>query len=132
MFSHVVLGAHDVAGMAAFYDAVFAPLGIERFAASGDGPPWVAWRRPGTRAAFYVGLPFDGQPATVGNGSMSAFFAPSPEAVHASHAAALAAGGTDEGQPGPRPQYAPDYYGAYMRDPEGNKLHVVHRQGMSA
>lgn len=132
MFSHVVLGARDVLRMAVFYDAVFAPLGIERFAASENGPQWVAWRRPGTRAAFYVGHPFDGHPATVGNGCMSAFFAPSREAVHASHTAALVAGGSDEGPPGPRPQYAPDYYGAYMRDPEGNKLHVVHREEMSA
>ena len=126
MFSHVVLGARDVEGMAAFYEAVFAPLGIERFAAAPDGA-WVAWRRPGTKAAFYVGRPFDGQPASVGNGSMSAFFAPSRDAVHAAHAAALAAGGSDAGEPGPRPHYAPAYYGAYVRDPEGNRLHVVHR-----
>ncbi len=132
MFSHVVLGARDVVRSAAFYDALFAPLGIERFASNGDGTQWVAWRRPGTKAAFYLGLPCDGEPATAGNGAMSAFFAPSREAVHASHAAALAAGGTDEGPPGPRPQYAPDYYGAYMRDPDGNKLHVVHRAEISA
>ncbi len=128
MFSHVVLGARDVSRMATFYDAVFACLGIDRVSADANGA-WVAWRRPGTNAAFYVGLPFDGQPATTGNGSMNAFLAPSHETVRASHAAALAAGGSDAGPPGMRPQYAADYYGAYMRDPEGNKLHVVHRQG---
>ena len=126
MFSHVVIGARDVAAMTAFYDAVFAPLGIERFAQDAGGK-WSAWRQPGTSPALYVGLPFDGKPATVGNGTMTAVFAPSVQAVHAAHAAALAAGGTDEGAPGPRPRYAPDYYGAYMRDPEGNKLHVVWR-----
>jgi predicted lactoylglutathione lyase len=58
---------------------------------------------------------------------MAAFTAPSRAAVDAAHAAAIAAGGYDEGAPGPRTSYAPDYYGAYIRDPDGNKLHFVRR-----
>src|SRR2546427_10912137 len=51
----------------------------------------------------------------------------SPDAVDAAHAAGLARGGSDEGPPGPRPHYGDGYYGAYLRDPDGNKVHVVHR-----
>jgi predicted lactoylglutathione lyase len=65
--------------------------------------------------------------ASQGNGWMVAFAAPSRAAVDEAYAAALAAGGTDEGAPGLRPQFAADYYGAYVRDPEGNKLHFVTR-----
>jgi catechol 2,3-dioxygenase-like lactoylglutathione lyase family enzyme len=60
---------------------------------------------------------------------MVAFAAPDRAAVDAAYAAALAHGGTDEGPPGPRPQYSAGYYGAYARDPEGNKIHFVHRAG---
>ena len=73
--------------------------------------------------------PENGQPARAGNGIMVGLHADSEAQVQAFHAAALANGGTDEGAPGLRPQYAPDYFGAYVRDPEGNKLHVVHRGG---
>lgn len=66
-------------------------------------------------------------PATWGNGWMVALAAPTREAVDAAHAKALELGGFDEGAPGIRAHYAPDYYGAYFRDPEGNKICVVHR-----
>ncbi|MNE74219.1 hypothetical protein D3C80_1702800 [compost metagenome] len=72
-------------------------------------------------------IPLDGQPATIGNGSMVAFLAASPQAVQAAHAAGLAQGGADEGAPGPRPHYGAGYFGAYLRDPDGNKVHIVHR-----
>jgi predicted lactoylglutathione lyase len=74
-----------------------------------------------------VGRPYDQQPAGNGNGWMVAFAAPSRAAVDAAHSAAMAAGGRDEGAPGPRPHFAPDYYGAYVRDLDGNKLHFVFR-----
>lgn len=122
-----MLGARDVPRLAAFYDAVFAPLGLLRVALGEAAAPGASWRHPGQRRpSFGVQEPYDGNPATPGNGVMVAFLAPSRSAVDAAHAAALAAGGRDEGPPGLRP-YAPDYYGAYMRDPEGNKIHVVHR-----
>ncbi|HEX2011244.1 MAG TPA: VOC family protein, partial [Roseateles sp.] len=89
------------------------------------------WIAPGRGLPrFYVYRPFDGRPASAGNGCMTAFAAASPAAVDAAHAAGLAAGGRDEGAPGPRPRYGEGYYGAYLRDPDGNKLHLVHRGDM--
>ena len=125
MFSHVTVGTHDLERAIAFYDATLAPLGIERV--SKKYPGWAAWQRPGEESKFWVGLPYNQLPASVGNGCMVAFAAPSRAAVDAAHAAALAAGGRDEGKPGPRPSYGPDYYGAYIRDPDGNKVHFVRR-----
>lgn len=129
MFSHVTVGCRDLERAIAFYDAVLIPLGLQRrVAAPHDGPPDACWLTPGhPLPGFYVSTPFDGQPASVGNGSMVAFAARSPAAVDAAHAAGLAAGGTNEGAPGPRPHYGQGYYGAYLRDPDGNKLHVVYR-----
>lgn len=69
--------------------------------------------------------PFDGQPASVGNGTMVSFLAKSRAVVDAFHAAALAHGGTNEGLPGLRPQYGPQFYAGYVRDPDGNKLNAV-------
>ena len=125
MFSHVTLGTHDLPRAIAFYDAVLAPLGIERVAS--QYPNWAAWQRSGEPEKLWVGRPFNGLPASWGNGCMTAFTAPSRTAVDAAYAAAIAAGGLDEGPPGLRVHYAPDYYGAYVRDPDGNKLHFVRR-----
>ena len=125
MFSHITIGTGDLARAVAFYDAALAPLGIERVPSKYG--TWAAWRRPGEAATLWVGRPYDGRPAHRGNGWMAAFAAPSRGAVDAAHAAAVAAGGFDEGAPGLRPRFAPDYYGAYVRDPDGNKLHFVKR-----
>ncbi len=129
MFSHVTVGANDLRRLARFYDAALAPLGLRRRETTPDGgPPAECWVRPGEALPrFYVYVPFDRRPATPGNGCMVPFLAPSPEAVREAHAAGLAAGGTDEGAPGERPHYGQGYYDSYLRDPEGNKLHVVHR-----
>ena len=126
MFSHVTIGTQDLARATAFYDAVLAPLGIRRVPSQFGA--WAAWERPGEAAKLWVGRPSNGLPASWGNGWMAAFAAPSRAAVDAAHAAALAAGGHDEGAPGPRPHFAPGYYGAYVRDPDGNKLHFVCRE----
>lgn len=130
MFSHLTIGTHDLARAVAFYDAVLAPLGIERVASQYEN--WAAWQRPGETAKLWVGRPFNRLPASWGNGWMAAFTAPSRAAVDAAYAAAMAGGGHDEGAPGLRPKYAPDYYGAYVRDPDGNKLHFVRRGEESA
>lgn len=129
MLSHLTVGCRDLERAAAFYDAMLIPLGLRRRPVVPDGgPPAACWVAPDQLLPrFYVYVPFDGQPASVGNGSMVAFAAPSPAAVDAAHAAGIAAHGTDEGAPGPRPHYGQGYYGAYLRDPDGNKLHVVHR-----
>jgi catechol 2,3-dioxygenase-like lactoylglutathione lyase family enzyme len=125
MFSHVMIGTRDLARASAFYDAVLAPLGIKRIKERYEKA--AAWEQPGETAKFWVGIPFNEQPASAGNGSMTAFLAPSRAAVDAAYAAAIKAGATDEGKPGPRPHYTPDYYGAYVRDPDGNKVHFVRR-----
>ena len=74
---------------------------------------------------FWILPPHNKQPASVGNGSHTAFPAPDRAAVRAFHAAALANGGSDEGAPGLRPHYHANYYGAYVRDPDGNKIQAV-------
>jgi catechol 2,3-dioxygenase-like lactoylglutathione lyase family enzyme len=129
MFSHVTVGTRDLERAERFYDAVLAPLGLTRRTVSPDGGPaalcWVRAQSPLPR--FYVYQPFNGEPATVGNGGMVAFLAPSTEAVGVAHAGGLEHGGTDEGGPGPRPHYGEGYFGAYLRDPDGNKVHIVHR-----
>ena len=129
MLSHVTFGTGDLARSEAFYDAVLGAIGLVRRVVEPDGgPPCAAWHAAGAdMPRFYVYEPFDGAPAGAGNGSMVAFRAPSDAAVDAAHAAGLGAGGADEGAPGLRPHYAPDYYGAYLRDPDGNKVHLVHR-----
>ncbi len=126
MFNHVTIGAKDMQRMGTFYDAFLAPLGIARVM-TGDAGDVIGWQRAGEAGRLFVGTPFDGQPASAGNGSMVALRAPSQQAVVLAHRAGLAHGGTDEGAPGLRPQYGPGYFGAYVRDPEGNKLHAVYR-----
>jgi len=126
MFSHITIGTRDLDRAVAFYDAVLSPLGIERVAGTRYAE-WASWKRGGGSEALWVGRPFNGQPAKNGNGWMAAFMAPSRAAVDAAHAAALDHGGSDEGAPGLRSQYAADYYGAYVRDPDRNKLHFVSR-----
>ena len=125
MFSHVTLGTHSLERAIAFYDATLAPLGIERV--SKKYPNWAAWQRPGEESRFWVGLPYNQLPASWGNGCMVAFTAQSRAAIDAAYAAAIAAGARDEGPPGLRSSYGPDYYGAYIRDPDGNKVHFVCR-----
>jgi len=121
MFSHVTLGANDLAKAVAFYDRLLAPLGMERlYTQLEDG--FAGYGDKGGKPQVFICTPFNGGPATHGNGTHIAFLAPSRKAVDAFHAAALAAGGTDEGAPGPRPHYYEHYYGAYVRDRDGNKL----------
>jgi catechol 2,3-dioxygenase-like lactoylglutathione lyase family enzyme len=122
MYSHTTIGANDLVRAKEFYDAVLAPLGLEeRY--SGDG--MIGWGLPGGRPQFLVVRPFDGGDPSVGNGSMIALLAATRGAVDACHAAAMALGGIDEGRPALRPQYHRNYYGAYFRDLDGNKICVV-------
>jgi catechol 2,3-dioxygenase-like lactoylglutathione lyase family enzyme len=118
--SHVSLGTDDLARAAAFYDRVLGTLGLRRMMEHEAG---VAWGRAWPE--FWIGRPLDGQPASPGNGTHVCFNAPSREAVHAFHAAALAAGAVDDGAPGPRPHYAPQYYAAFVLDPDGHKIEAL-------
>lgn len=129
MISHITVGVSDLDRAGLFYDAVLTPLGLVRREVTPDGgPAALCWQAPkASFPRFYAYRPFDGQPCSSGNGSMTAFLAPSPTAVRQAYISGLAAGGCDEGPPGLRLNYGPDYFGAYLRDPDGNKVHVVHR-----
>jgi catechol 2,3-dioxygenase-like lactoylglutathione lyase family enzyme len=133
MFTYVCLGTNNIVRATVFYDAALGALGLSRCDVSGESA-WEGWVGWGTYAdqgrkevALWLCEPFDGRAASVGNGMMVALVAPSWQAVEAFHAAALAHGGTSEGAPGLRLQYNPDFYAAYVRDPDGNKLAVVCR-----
>jgi catechol 2,3-dioxygenase-like lactoylglutathione lyase family enzyme len=117
IFTHNCVGTNDVLRAGQFYDAALAPLGIERLGAFlGQGLSY------GVKVAeFLVLKPENGATASSGNGITIGFKAPSRAAVDAFHAAGLAAGGADAGPPGPRGA-VPHAYGAYLRDPDGNKI----------
>ncbi len=125
MFSHIFVGVNDFERSLAFYNPLMAALGIEaRFCEASR--PWAGWQsQPGPRPLFLIGRPYDQQPHQRGNGQMVAFLAQSRAAVDRAYAVALANGGTSEGAPGSRPEYHEHYYGAYFRDPDGNKLCVA-------
>jgi catechol 2,3-dioxygenase-like lactoylglutathione lyase family enzyme len=129
MFSHITVGTRDIARAKGFYDAVLRPLGLVCWFDDPDGG-WLSYSAPAAperpqvleRPQFLVCRPINGEAASAGNGTTIGFEARTRAQVDAFHAAALANGGTDEGAPGPRPHYHPGYYGAYVRDPDGNKL----------
>lgn len=121
MIGYVTIGALDVEKAMPFYDAVLGAIGYERQFFDGG---WAGYGLKGQDATTFICPPFDGQAARGGNGVMIAFKGESREAVQAAHAAALAQGGVDEGPPGPRPADSTSFYGAYMRDPTGNKIAV--------
>ena len=132
MFSHIQIGARDLPKMIAFYDQVLSILGLVRMPEENDGgPAGMGWQRPGQRwPQVFVQLPFNGLPASSGNGMQISFSAQSQQQVRDAWQAALDNGGIDEGTPGLRPQYSEGYFGAYCRDPEGNKLCFVHASDM--
>jgi catechol 2,3-dioxygenase-like lactoylglutathione lyase family enzyme len=123
MLSGVCIGTNDITSAAEFYDKVLGTIGMtcvfsekhERGYAGSDG-----------KITVYVVVPYNEQKATFGNGTQIMFHAPDKDSIHKFHAMALICGGSDEGAPGPR-DYHPDYYGAYVRDRDGNKLHVALR-----
>lgn len=116
MFSHIVVGANDLAAAKRFYDAALGALGYGAGAEMGDRVIYSA-----DTGILMVTKPYDGNPACFGNGVTIGLSAPNAAAVDAFHAAGLTAGGSDEGGPGPRPAI-PGSYAAYVRDPTGNKL----------
>lgn len=121
MLSGVCIGTNNINLAGDFYDKVLGTLGMtcvfteshERGYAGPDG-----------NITVYIVIPYNEQKATFGNGTQFMFYASDKEAIHAFHAMALNCGGSDEGAPGPR-DYHPEYYGAYVRDLDGNKLHVA-------
>jgi catechol 2,3-dioxygenase-like lactoylglutathione lyase family enzyme len=125
MFSHVFIGVTDFDRALAFYEPLMRALGIEqRFCDASR--PWAGWQSPGeVRPLFLIGTPYDGQSHEPGNGQMVALLARDRHVVRQAYETALACGGKSEGAPGLRPEYHADYYGAYFRDPDGNKLCVA-------
>ncbi len=118
MFTHMFVGSNDIDKSRKFYDAALGALGHANVM-PGDAPRLVY---PSAAGSFIVGAPADGAPATQYNGFTAGFAAADAAAVDAFHAAGVAAGGTDDGAPGPRPNAPGKAYGAYLRDPDGHKV----------
>jgi len=122
MLSHVHIGTNDFPRAFAFYSDVMKELGLVLKFSEPD-KPWAGWMQAGVaRSLFLIGRPYNGEAATPGNGQMVALLAPNRNAVDRCYNRAIANGAKDEGGPALRPWYHPDYYGAYFRDPDGNKL----------
>ncbi|MCG2840455.1 VOC family protein [Sandaracinobacter sp. RS1-74] len=124
MFSHVMLGADDIAASRAFYDSTLGVIGVQPGFADDKGR--IFWMTP--TGVFAITRPLNGAPASCGNGSTVGFAMASPEQADAWHAAGLKAGGSAcEDPPGVREGPAGKLYLAYLRDPAGNKLCALHR-----
>ena len=120
MIGYTTVGTNNLEKAVAFYDALFAELGAGRFM---EEESFVAWAVSPDKPAFSVCRPFDGNAATVGNGTMVALTVDSTDKVDTVHAKALQLGGQDEGAPGPRTE---GFYAGYFRDLDGNKLNVFY------
>jgi catechol 2,3-dioxygenase-like lactoylglutathione lyase family enzyme len=120
MIGYLTLGTNDLDRAAKFYDEVLAVVGAKRGMAS---ERFISWVGPSGGPMLMAMKPFDGNPATVGNGVMAALSAKDNATVDAVYAAAIAAGGADEGAPGER---GPGVYAGYFRDLDGNKLNAIH------
>ncbi len=116
---YVTLGTNNLEKAAAFYDELLGSIGHERIFQDENG--FIAWGASLEGAALAITPPFNGEPATVGNGVMAAIRMDSKEQVDAFYAKAMELGATDEGPPGQRIE---GFYAAYFRDPEGNKLNA--------
>lgn len=125
MISHVFVAVNDFDAALRFYQPLMTSLGLAmRFC--DPARPWAGWQSPNaSRPLFLVGRPYDGRPASPGNGQMVALLAQDRQSIQLAYDCAMAHGGRSEGPPGLRPEYHASYYGAYFRDPEGNKLCVV-------
>ena len=120
MIHHVSLGSNDVKRARAFYDPLMSLIGLRLLKHSERSLPYGA-----SEIIFSIETPTDGQPTTVGNGVHVAFQAPDRETVRRFHSTALANGGVDEGAPDIRENYNANYYGAFVRDLDGNKIEAV-------
>jgi catechol 2,3-dioxygenase-like lactoylglutathione lyase family enzyme len=123
MIGYVTVGTNDLEKAVAYYDALFGSVGIGRIMEQPDY--FIVWGESLQVTSLSVTKPFDGKPATAGNGNMVAFVFQTPEQVQAFHGKALELGGSNEGDPGFRPAEATSgFYAGYFRDPEGNKFNA--------
>ena len=118
MIGYVTLGTNDIKRSAAFYDKLLAEIGAKRIM---DFETFIVWGNSPTQAGLSVTKPFDGNPATVGNGVMVALVVKEPAQVDKVYKKAIELGAKDEGPAGPR---GTGFYAGYFRDPDGNKLNV--------
>jgi catechol 2,3-dioxygenase-like lactoylglutathione lyase family enzyme len=121
MIGYVTLGSNDLASARAYYDALFGSIGAGRLMEFGENFTMYgsAWGKP----AIAITKPYNGEAATAGNGNMTAIVMDSRDKVDAFYSKAIELGGSDEGPPGLRGEEGPQaFYGAYFRDPEGNKF----------
>lgn len=140
MFAYICLGSNNLERSARFYDATLGVLGYQRCDTSGESETswtgWIGWglyeKDGAVQDALWVCRPFNGAQASPSNGGMVALWAKDWCSVNRFHDTALAHGGASEGAPGLRLLYNPDFYAAYVRDPDGNKLAVVCRGFTSA
>lgn len=123
MIGYTTVGTNDLDRGARYYDALFDSIGARRVF---DSDRFIAWSKNPSSPAFAVAVPYDGNPATVGNGVMIALGMRTPEQVDAFHARALELGGSDEGPPGQR---SGPFYVGYFRDLDGNKLNAFRMTG---
>ena len=118
MIGYITLGTNDLARGAAFYDALLAEVGAARMM---EEESFIAWASDQSKSSLALTKPFDGNPASVGNGVMVALEVETPEQVAAVHKKALELGATDEGPVGARSDW---FFAGYFRDLDGNKLNV--------
>jgi catechol 2,3-dioxygenase-like lactoylglutathione lyase family enzyme len=124
MIHHVSLGTNDVARSRKFYDAVLGVIGLSLLKASEESADYGV-----STVLFSLETPVNGKPASAGNGVHIAFDAGGRRKVDEFHRVALLHGGSDAGAPGLRPEYDPNYYGAFVLDPDGNKIEAVTHHG---
>lgn len=126
IFDHISIGVADIARATAFYQPALAPLGLAPVMDKGFA---VAFGNGSGRQWLWISEPIDKtRPVDANNGAHIALLAENRAAVRAFYEAAMAHGGRDDGPPGPRPEYIPTYYGAFVLDPDGNKIEAVCRK----
>lgn len=124
MIGYTMVGTNDLERSLKFYDPIFEEMGLDQCWRNGQSASW-GRRDDETYPRFFTGYPFDGKAAGVGNGAMTAFLIDGPRLIDRLYELAMRNGGSDEGKPGYRPEYSESFYGAYVRDPDGNKLAFV-------
>ena len=120
MIHHVSVGTTDIKRSRAFYDAVLKVLGLQLLSADDESADYGT-----TTVLFSVETPVNGRAASAGNGVHIAFSADHRETVRQFHSTGIANGGTDSGTPAVRPEYDANYFGAFLLDPDGNKIEAV-------
>ena len=119
MIKYACVGSNDLERAKKFYDALLGSIGMRTYYETSRGGRMYGHPQTGL---FSIAVPYNGEPATIGNGTMAGFCLDSPDEVSAFHAKALSLGAADEGHPGPRGTLEPAAFFAYFRDPDGNKL----------